>query len=115
VPRRIFRACAGFVLTIFAGGCLTATMVRLSPGFSADEELLDARLNQESQAALRATHNAERSIAAFYFRSLTNILRGDFGYSRSMQRPVRELLAARLPVTIRLIGIGLAGAWLLGV
>jgi hypothetical protein len=54
----------GFVLTVVLAGCITATMVRFSPGFSADEELLDARLNRDSQEAIRTSHDAERGIGA---------------------------------------------------
>ena len=100
---------AAFVLTVLVCGCFTVTMVRFSPGFTADEELLDTRLNKDSQAAIRSRHEAESGIGAFYLRHLAGMLRGDFGFSRSMQRPVRELLAARLPVTMQLIALGIAG------
>ena len=107
--------CLGVVgMTAIAGGLITATMVRFSPGFAADEELLDTRLNEASLSALRSRHDAEKSLPGFYARHMAALLRGDFGISRSMQRPVRELMAARLPVTLRLVALGIAGGWLLG-
>src|SRR5262249_6882044 len=40
-------------------------------------------------------------------------LRGDLGVSRSLRRPVRELLTERLPVTLRGVVVGLACGWFL--
>jgi len=108
------RYALSFLLTIIAGGFLTATMVRLSPGFEGDEELLDTRLNETSRDAIRRQHDAERDIPGFYLRHIGNLVRGDFGFSRSMQQPVGELLAVRLPVTAKLMALGMAGGWLMG-
>ena len=112
--KKLFRSLASIALTILAGGCLTATMVRFSPGFSGDERLLDARLNAASQEAIRNQQAPERGVPAFYGHHLAGMLRGDLGFSRSLERPVRELLAARLPVTAKLIVLGIGGGWLLG-
>jgi peptide/nickel transport system permease protein len=97
--------------TALLGGFLSATMVRLAPGFDVDERQLDARLSAESVQALRAERAADRNIAGFYGTYLKNALRGDLGESRTLQRPVRELLAERLPVTFRLAGLGLGLGW----
>ena len=97
--------------TIVAGGLLSATLARYAPGFGADERQLDARLSSESIQAIRSASREERSIATYYARSLLRLARGDLGNSRSLQRPVRELLAERGAVTLRLVGAGLAIAW----
>jgi peptide/nickel transport system permease protein len=97
--------------TALLGGFLSATMVRLAPGFDVDERQLDARLSAESVQALRTERAADRNIAGFYGTYLKNALRGDLGESRTLQRPVRELLAERLPVTFRLAGLGLGLGW----
>ncbi len=39
------------------------------------------------------------------------MLHGDFGVSPTLNRPISELIAARLPVTLRLMGGGIAMAW----
>ena len=101
-------------ITAVGAGLITATMVRFSPGFTADEELLDTRLTEASLSAIRAQHDAERSLPRFYLRHMAGLLRGDFGISGSMRQPVRELMAARLPVTLQLVGLGIAGGWLMG-
>ena len=112
--RKACRCIAVIAVTAVAGGLITATMVRFGPGFSADEKLLDTRLSEDSLAAIRSQHDSERSLPRFYAGHLKRLLRGDFGVSQSMQRPVGELMAARLPVTLKLIGWGMAGGWLLG-
>ena len=112
--RKLAGSCLGLILSVLAAGLVTATMVRFSPGFAADEQLLDTRLNDASRSAARMRHDAESNVPRFYVRHLAGMLRGDLGFSDSMQRPVSELLRARLPVTARLIALGLAGGWLLG-
>jgi peptide/nickel transport system permease protein len=103
------------LLTALVGGLLGATLVRLSPGFGVDEREMDSRLSRESQAAARAEHAADRNIGAFYIRYLRDALRGDFGYSLSLNRPIAELLKERLPVTLSSLGYGAGLGMLAGI
>ncbi len=99
------------ILTVLLGGLLGATLVRLGPGFGVDERELDSRLSAASQQAIRAERAKENNIAVFYVRYLAGFVRGDFGFSRSLNRPVAELLKERLPLTLASLGFGvLAGA-----
>lgn len=102
-------------ITIVAGGFLSATLVRYAPGFGTDERQLDARLTSESIQTIRDAAAEERSVGRFYLESLHHALRGDLGTSRSLQRPVRQLLAERGAVTLGLAGKGLSAAWLAAV
>ena len=97
---------------VLLGGLLSATLVRVAPGFGADEQQLDSRLNSESVEALRQARARDANIPGFYLHYLQRSLRGDFGESRTLNRPVRQLLAERLPVTARLVGAGLLAGWL---
>src|SRR5208282_3960021 len=92
-------------LTILLGGLLGATLVRLAPGFGVDERELDSRLNTQSIELLRQSHAAERNILGYYRGYLAGLLRGDLGISTSLERPVAELFAERLPVTLCSVGI----------
>jgi peptide/nickel transport system permease protein len=65
-----------------------------------DERELDSRLSAESQQAIRSEHAQDNNIALFYVRYLAGFVRGDFGFSRSLNRPVGELLKERLPSTM---------------
>src|SRR5579872_2831364 len=105
----LLRQARRILLTALVGGLLGATLVRLAPGFGVDERELDARLSAESQQAIRAEHARDNNIAAYYVRYLGGLLHGDFGFSRSLNRPVSELLAQRLPLTLASLGYGVAG------
>ncbi len=102
------------LLTVLLGGLLGATLVRLGPGFGVDERELDSRLNADSQQAIRAERARDNNIAAFYFRYLTGLVHGDFGFSRSLNRPVSELLKERLPLTLESLGFGVLGGVSIG-
>ncbi len=102
------------LLTVLLGGLLGATLVRLGPGFGVDERELDSRLSADSQQAIRAERARDNNIAAFYFRYLAGLVHGDFGFSRSLNRPVSELLKERLPLTMVSLGYGVLGGVSIG-
>jgi peptide/nickel transport system permease protein len=110
---KIARQLGGLLATALLGGFLTAALVRHSPGFEADERDLDARLSAESRAAIRATHAGQRDVVRFYLRQMAAAMHGDFGVSPSLQRPIGELIAGRLPVTLQLMAAGVCGGWAL--
>lgn len=101
-------------LTILAGGLLAATMGRLAPGFGTDERELEVGRSESSLQVLRQSSAPENNLLVFYRDYLGGLLHGNLGFSRSHNRPVSELLAERFPLTLRGVGIGLAGGWLLG-
>jgi len=103
-----------FPLTILLGGMLGATLARLAPGIGSDERELDSQLSPASLQALRQSRAEQGDLPTFYKNYLAGLLHGDLGVSASLRRPVRELIAERLPVTLRGVGLGLAGGWLLG-
>src|SRR5437870_3457304 len=89
-------------------------MVRLAPGFDADEREFDPRLSEASLQALRAERAADQNPGKFYVHYLRGLMHGDFGFSHSLRRPVSKLLAERGPVTLRLAGWGFIAGWALG-
>jgi len=99
---------ARILITVLLGGFLGATLMRLAPGFGVDEEELDARLSDRSIRALRETRTADGNLFVFYFRYLNRLLHGDLGDSRTLQRPVLQLVAERLPETLKSVAVGLA-------
>ncbi len=112
--RYAFRRLLTLAGTVLLGGLLGATLVRIAPGFGVEEQELDARLNAESVRALRESHDGERDILRFYAGYLAGLARGDLGHSRSLNRPVSQLVAERLPLTLRSIAIALLASWLIG-
>jgi len=93
------------------GGLMCATMVRFAPGFGVDERELDPRLSQASLQAIRQEHQLGKGLLAYYGSYLSGLVRGDFGTSAFLERPVGELLKERAPFTIRAVLLGLLTAW----
>jgi peptide/nickel transport system permease protein len=111
--RRIARHLLSIAALVLLGGLLSATLVRLAPGFDTDERELDPSLNAQSIRALRAQHAGEHNILRFYAAYLRGAFHGDLGISHSLGQPVNSLLRERWPVTVRVAGIGLLLGWLL--
>jgi peptide/nickel transport system permease protein len=101
------------VATVLIGGFLSATLVRLAPGFDADERELDPHLNAQSVQVLREARRHDRNIFQFYFSYMKRAAHGELGTSLALGQPVRTLLRDRAPLTLRLLGMGLGLAWLL--
>jgi peptide/nickel transport system permease protein len=112
--RRLTHHTATILITVLLGGFLTATLARFSPGFGVDEEELDARRSAASLASLRQANAADQNVIDFYVRYLARTFRGDFGTSRTLNRPVAELVRERLPETLQSVTVGLLLGWLLG-
>jgi peptide/nickel transport system permease protein len=103
-------AIAGIVLL---GGLLSATLVRLAPGFDTDEHQLDPHLSKESVLALCESRAGEQNVLRYYVGYLRSAVHGDLGVSHTLGQPVERLLRDRWPVTLRVAGIGLLLGWLL--
>jgi len=110
----LLRQARRILLIAVFGGLLGATLVRMGPGFGIDEREMDNRLNTESRQAIRAERASENNIAVFYFRYLSGVARGDFGFSRSLNRPVSQLLKERLPLTLVSLAYGVLGGASIG-
>src|SRR5580692_12565168 len=110
---KITRHLAAIAALVLLGGLLSATLVRLAPGFDADERELDPGLNAESVRALRQSRAGEHNILSFYAGYLQGAMHGDLGTSHALGQPVESLLRERWPVTARVAGVGLLLAWLL--
>jgi peptide/nickel transport system permease protein len=102
------------LFTLAVGGFVAATLVRVAPGFGADEELLDARLNSQSMDSVKANSQNQETLGLFYLHYGERLLHGDLGMSRTLQRPVAELLSDRLPETLKSVVLGLGLGWSAG-
>lgn len=109
--RTIARHGLTLVATALLGGLLSATLVRLAPGFDTDEAALNPHLSSESIQALRQARAEQHNIFRFYLQSLQGALHGDLGTSISLKQPVRTLLHDRVPLTLRLVCLGLLMGW----
>ena len=116
--RQVLHLCIGKLLRLsiilLLAGLIGATLLRIAPGFSADEQQLNSSLSERSLQAIRQARLANSNIPGFYFRYLAGLLRGDLGASQSLNQPVLELVRDRLPSTLVNLLIALALAWMLG-
>ena len=112
--RTIMPHVIAIVLTALLGGLLGAMLVRMAPGFGVQESDLNAQLSASTRQALHQQDAAEKNVLSYYWHYLAGLAHGDLGYSRSLDRPVSELLRDRLPETLQSVAIGVAGGWLLG-
>ncbi len=107
---KLFRLC----IILLLAGLIGATLLRVAPGFAADEQQLNSSLSERSLQAIRQARLANSNIPGFYFRYLAGLLHGDLGASQSLNQPVRELVRDRLPATLTNLLIALVLAWVLG-
>lgn len=90
----------------------TVLVVRLAPGYFADPNALDPRLAAQVQAQTAAERAQAGNPFLAGLREDAALLTGRLGESRYYHVPVRELISARWPVTLRLLAGGLGYGWL---
>ena len=91
-------------------------MVRLLPGDYID--ILgggDFSATPEQEAAARAQLGLDGSIAEQYWRWISGIAQGDFGFSFRNTEPVSNVLLHALPITAELVFLGLLIAVVIGI
>ena len=115
--KNLRRKIVGHVLflvgAVLLGGLISATLVRLAPGFDVDERELDPHLNAQSLQALRDQRRQDHNVFWFYMAYMKRAAHGDLGTSLALGQPVRTLLHDRIPLTLRLLSTGLGLAWVL--
>ena len=112
------RRLIAYLLTLWVVVTLNFLLPRLLPGdpLSAllDPQSSDYVFNAEVRAELEAYYGLDRPLPAQYAAYLRGAMTGDLGHSIRLNRPVGELLAARLPWTLLLTGTAMGLASLLG-
>jgi len=103
----------GALCIFLLSGLIAASLVRMAPGYGMDERSLDARLTNDSLHAIASQGTDSANVIAYYWNYLQRLSRGDLGNSLSLGRPVKELLAERLAVSVRSGLAGLVLAWVL--
>lgn len=88
-----------FILYLLPGD--TLSIMLSASGIEADA------LSVEDLAKARAYYGLDKGVFEQYFNLLLGALHGDFGQSLSLNRPVAELLAERLPQTLSLAGLAI--------
>ncbi len=89
------------VVTIFLLATITFFMLRTIPGspFNSGEKLL----SEEMQKQMEAHYGLDKPLTEQYINFMTNLLKGDFGYSlKYSNRSVNSIIASAAPISASL-------------
>lgn len=116
ITQRIFMAIPTLLLVALVG----YVSMELPPGdyvtrYVAQLEASGQSGARDRGATLRQLYNLDDPTSVRFVRWLTRFVQGDFGDSMIYQRPVRELIAQRLPLTLALTIPSFILAWFIGV
>ncbi|TBU84772.1 ABC transporter permease [Phytopseudomonas dryadis] len=112
MSRYLIGRVAQALLVLWGAYSITYFILYLLPGdtlsimLSASGLEVDA-LSAEELARARAYYGLDKGLFEQYFSLLWGAIQGDFGQSLSLNRPVAELLAERLPQTLSLAGLAI--------
>jgi peptide/nickel transport system permease protein len=81
------------------------TVLALAPGDPFEELASNPAIPPDVRAALRASLGMDDPVWSRYFSWLTAMLRGDWGFSFVSRVNVDQLILARLPTTLAIIGL----------
>jgi peptide/nickel transport system permease protein len=116
VSRFLVHRLASMLATLFAVSIVIFLMVRLLPGNIIDIMFGgDAVATDEQKEAAAKQLGLDGSYLHQYWEWISGVLQGDFGTSLLSQRPISEIFADALPITIELIILGLLIATVIGV
>jgi peptide/nickel transport system permease protein len=104
---------ATLVVALVVTACFA--LIRLAPGDPFFAAIDQPDVPREAAARMREQFAYDRPIGDQYVRFVSEVMRGDFGYSHSRGRDVSEVLAEVVPNTLLLMGTALLVGVLLGV
>lgn len=115
--RWLLRRSLHALLTALVAVVLTFFLMRLAPGDPLARISDERPLPPAQEAALRARYGLDQPLGRQFVTYVAGAVRGDFGTSIQYARPVRSLIAERLPASLLLGGTVLVltivgGAWI---
>ncbi|MGH7663561.1 MAG: ABC transporter permease [Gemmatimonadaceae bacterium] len=113
--RFLLRRLAQAALTVLLVATVAFALIHLAPGDPFSATLEQTTVSDEIRERWRAAYGFDRPLHEQYVRYLANTLRGDFGYSFSLHRPVASALASAIPNTLLLMGVAVMGSFALGI
>jgi peptide/nickel transport system permease protein len=110
--QRLFHA-----LTILIGtSLLIFIFVELAPGDAVDAMMPPESLsNADAKDRMREQLGLNDPAPIRYVQWLGRTVTGDFGYSLTSKKPVTDIIFARLPTTLELVGVGLLLSIVIGI
>ena len=114
MARYLVRRLGALLPTLFLVSVLIFGLQQLLPGDPAVAMAGEDR-DPASIAYLRAKFHLDEPVYARYGYWVKGVLHGDLGDSVRIQKPVTELIAEKLPVTIELAGLAMTIALMIGI
>jgi peptide/nickel transport system permease protein len=117
IARRVLLA----IPLLFIISLISYMVIELPPGdylvqyIASIENTTGQRLTEAEIAQLRALYGLDRPIYARYLRWIWNVLQGNLGRSFQHNRPVSELLAERIPLTLTITLVALVFSWAIAI
>ncbi len=102
VVKKLLQGC----LMVFVVSIFVFLMLHLMPGDPVDL-MTDRKVSEEKKQEIRVKYGLDKSLPEQYINWIGNIFQGDLGTSIRTRMPVTTMFAARLPVTLKLMGISL--------
>ena len=103
------------VVIIAIVATITFALIHLAPGDPFSAVVDNPNVNERVRATLRAQYGLDRPLPEQFVRYISQVARGDLGWSFSHDRPVAEVLATTVPNTLLLMAIALTGSFVLGI
>ena len=106
---------------LFVISLISYLVIELPPGdylvqyVASIENATGQRLTPDEIAQLRALYGLDRPVYARYLRWISNFMQGNLGRSFQHNRPVSELLAERVPLTIALTLVSMIFSWAIAI
>jgi peptide/nickel transport system permease protein len=110
IARFLARRCLQALPLLLVISVLVFFLIHAAPGGPLAMYLANPNVRPEDIERLRRALGLDRPLWIQYWSWLTAFVRGDWGYSFSDGRPVLMRVAERLPATLELSAVSLAGA-----
>ncbi len=102
----VLRRIAQSILVIFILSFVVYVLLGLMPGDPVDLMIQsNPKITTEDIARIKSLYGLDKPIYVRYWHWLTDVMKGDFGYSRIYKKPVTELIFPRLWNTVKLSGL----------
>lgn len=116
----IIRRILAMIPTLFIVSVLTFIIIDLPPGdfmtqLAANVGTSGSSMDAATVENLQRQYGLDKPLVVRYFTWIGGFIQGDFGYSLDWKRPVNELIADRLYLTLLLSLLSLGIMWLIAV
>ena len=108
------------VPTLIVISIISFTIIQLPPGdyltsYIANLQETGETADEAVVASLRARYGLDNPLHVQYWKWISGVVRGDFGQSFSMGRPVKELIWERLGLTVVISLVTMGFTWLIAI